>query len=211
MLATAACLATHAIAEKAPRSLSELQTSDLIVVGTITHIRIESEPSRIERGLGNRDWGIYVTLAVEKVERGHFSDTEIKFRCYRVRYRRSFIEYFSANGHSPIPGTGTTIRAYLDGEPPHWSAVYPNGITAPDANEYTTFWANRNLSSAAELAGLRGRMFTYFLPLELWGLLLVVGVPLTVLGAVIARQRTIRSRPRPKERCHAETEEKHCQ
>ncbi len=55
-----ACLAIQAKAEKPPLSLNELQQSDLIVVGTINHIRVESEPSQFERAHGNRDcenWG----------------------------------------------------------------------------------------------------------------------------------------------------------
>jgi hypothetical protein len=126
-LAAVTCLAVHAKAAKAPLPLNKLQESDLIVVGTIRQIRIESEPSY---GLGNYDWGIYVTLAVENVEKGELTDTEIEFRCYRRKQRRTNPP--ESSGHRPIPGTGTTIRAYLNGGEPTWFAALPNGITASD-------------------------------------------------------------------------------
>lgn len=184
--AAVACLATHAKAEKAPLSLSELQKSDLIVVGTINRIRIESGPSRFERAPGNYDWHIYVTLAVENVEKGKLADNEIEFRCFRIKYRRSLMEYLTPSGHRPIPGTGTRIRAYLNGGNPNWLAALPNGITASDANEYTSFWASRDLPDAPEIAELRSRRFTYFLPLESRGSVFVV-VILTILLVVFTR------------------------
>ena len=45
-----------ALAEKAPLTLDKLQNrADAIVVAIIEHIRVESEPSRYERGFGNSD------------------------------------------------------------------------------------------------------------------------------------------------------------
>ena len=176
--AAVACLAVHAKAAKKPLALNELQKSDLIVVGTIRQIRIESEPSY---GLGNYDWGIYVTLAVEKVEKGELTDTEIEFRCFRIKQRRSLSGYIAPSGHRPIPGTGTTIRAYLKGGKPTWFAALPNGITASDANDDASVRFDPRLTDAAEIGGLRSRRYTYFLPLELWGFMFVV-VSLTILA-----------------------------
>ena len=184
MVTAIACLAViQSNAEKLPLSLSELQKSDLIVVGTISQIRVESEPAR---GHGNRDWGIYVTLAVEQVEKGLLTDTEIEFRCFRVNYRRSVGEYLAPGGHRPIPGAGTRIRAYLNGSESNWAAALPNGITAPDANEDTAFWSSGHFPDAPEVAGLRSRRYTYFLPLELWGCILFV-VTLVILVIILTR------------------------
>jgi len=64
-------LNSTANAEKAPLSAEALQSeAQAIVVVTVEKIRIESEPSTFERGLGNSDWGIYLTLHVETVEKG---------------------------------------------------------------------------------------------------------------------------------------------
>ncbi len=194
--AAVACLTVHAKAEKSPLSLNDLKNSDLIVVGTIKQIGIESEPSRIERAPGNYDWGIYVTLAVENVEKGELTDTEIEFRCFRIKYRRSLSEYLTPSGHRPIPGTGTRIRAYLNGGKPNWFAALPNGITAPDANDDASVWPSGRLTDAAEVGELRSRRFTYFLPVELWGFIFVVVVPLTILAIVLMRWFTRRRKTR---------------
>ena len=65
MFAVISLLAIHAKADISPQNLSELRKSDVIVIGTIKQIRIESEPSQFERGFGNYDWAVYVTLAIE--------------------------------------------------------------------------------------------------------------------------------------------------
>ncbi len=60
-----------AFADKAPLSAEALQTeARAVVVATIEKIRIESEKSIYEPGLGNTDWGIYLTLDIESVEKG---------------------------------------------------------------------------------------------------------------------------------------------
>ncbi len=189
-IAVVAGLTVHAQAEKAPLSLSELQKSDLIVVGTIKQIRIESEPSRIERSFGNYDWGIYVTLAVEHVEKGELTDTEIEFRCFRIKTRRSQMEFLTPSGHRPIPGPGKRIRAYLNGGKPIWFAALPNGITAPGANDDASVGPSGRLGDADQVAQLPGGRFTYFLPLEQWAFIFVVAVPLTFLAIVWIRWLT---------------------
>jgi hypothetical protein len=71
-LFAAVSLNSLAYAEKAPLSVGELQKqADAIIVATIEHVRVESEPSRFERALGNSDWGIYLTLRLETVEKGN--------------------------------------------------------------------------------------------------------------------------------------------
>lgn len=182
-----ACLAVLAKAEKAPLSLAELQESDLIVVGTIQQIRIESEPSRIERASGNYDWGIYLTLAVEKVEKGTFVDSQIEFRCFRIKSRRSHMEFLTPSGHRPIPGTGERVRAYLNGDTSRWFAALPNGITAPDANDDASVWPSGTLTDADEVGELRSPSYTYFLALELWGLICVIVVPVAALAILVTR------------------------
>ena len=97
-----------------PRDIDQLRQADLIVVGVIDSVVVEPERSRVERGFGNYDWGIYLTLSVETVEKGDFSEPEIEARCFRVESRRSANEYLSVNGHDPIPGAGTKARIYLN-------------------------------------------------------------------------------------------------
>ncbi|MBT3222374.1 MAG: hypothetical protein HN348_25145 [Proteobacteria bacterium] len=180
------CSAVPANAEKMPQSLVSLQQAGLIVVGTIEKVRVESERSEIERKSGNYDWGVYVTLAVEKVEKGILSEPEIEFRCFRVKSRRTIFEYISSTGHDPIPPTGTKVRVYLDGSAAKWSAVEPNGITPPDADTDDLVWPDGSLSEAAEVSELRSLSYTYLLPLELWGLLVFVFLPLAVFALSLA-------------------------
>ena len=64
------CLNATAAADKAPLSAEGLQNeADLVVAATIEKIRIETEVSQFE-GAGNWDWGIYLTLRVESIEKG---------------------------------------------------------------------------------------------------------------------------------------------
>lgn len=178
------CLTNPAQAEIAPRSLEQLEEAELIVVGTIKQIRIESEHSQIERAFGNYDWGIYVTLAIESVERGQLADAEIEFRCFRIKSRRSAMEYFTPSGHRPIPGTGTRVRVYLSGAKPNWSPVLPNGITSPDATGDESVWQDGRLTDASEIRELESLRYTYVLPLELWRILVFVVAPVAIVATV---------------------------
>ncbi|MDU9049487.1 MAG: hypothetical protein Q3M30_11585 [Candidatus Electrothrix sp. Rat3] len=183
LLFAATMLNSLAIAEKMPLSVEKLQEqADVIVIATVEHIRIESEPSRFEPAFGNADWGVYLTLRVETIESGTLADKQLEARCFRIRYRRSILEYFTPSGHHPIPAKGTRVRAYLQGEDRLWHVVLPNGIVPLDDNA----------SNAPEVTQLRGRAYTYILPLEGWVLLIVVGVPIVLcctLGRRHRRQR----------------------
>lgn len=174
-------------AAEAPKSLEKLRQADLIIVGTIQNVIVESERSRIEQGFGNYDWGIYLTLAVEKIERGDYSSPEIECRCFRIKSRRSAAEYLSSAGHDPIPGPGAEVRVYLNRNGTHWNVLNPNGITAPDANANEEVWPDGTLSEAPEVAGLSGLMYTYLLPLELWGILFFVMLPLVCCVFFVVR------------------------
>ena len=176
----------------APKSLEKLRQADLIVVGTIQTLNVESERSRIEQGFGNYDWGIYLTLTVEKVEKGDYSKPEIECRCFRIKSRRSATEYLSNAGHDPIPGPGTKVKVYLNSDGTDWTVLTPNGITPPDAITDQEVWPDGILAEAPEVAGLSGLMYTYLLPLEFWGLLLFIVLPLTL--GVLFVVRSLRRR-----------------
>ena len=180
LLLVAAFLAQDARAEIAPRTLGELQQSELIVIGTIEEIRIEAERSRIERAFGNYDWGIYIKLRVEAVEKGQLDGTEVDFRCFRIKSRRSAAEYLTPSGHRPIPGVGTRVRVHLNAAKSDWGAALPNGITMPYAPDENV-WSDDRLSDAAEVLELRSLMYTYVLPLELWGILLFFVTPIAII------------------------------
>ena len=175
-LFTSVLLTSLAFAEKAPLSVNELKRqADAIVVATIEHIRVEPEPSRVERGFGNSDWGVYLTLRLETVEKGGVFDDPLEARCFRIRVRRSRMEYMTPSGHHPIPGTGTRVRAYLAKEENSWRVVLPNGITSVDDVDD---WPGGNLQDAREVTQLRSRGYTYFLPVEIWIFLIFVSVPI---------------------------------
>ncbi len=163
-------------AEKFPLTVDDLQSqADAIVVAIIEHIHIESEPSRFERAFGNSDWGIYLTLRSENIEKGNVSDEQLEARCFRIRSRRSLLGFVTPSGHHPIPGTGTRVRVYLEKENGSWSVVLPNGITSV---ENATELPGGNLQDATEVTQLRSRAFTYFLPMEIW---ILVGIPILVV------------------------------
>ena len=188
LLLAAACIALEAKAEVAPQTLDGLQQSDLIVVGTIKEIRVQTERSQIERGFGNDDWGIYITLDIENVEKGHLKDSEIEFRCFRIKSRRSATEYLTPSGHRPIPGTGTSVRVYLNGEKPNWVAALPNGITAPNANDDESVWSGGGLTDATEIRELQSPLYTFVLPLEAWAILVFLVTPIAIMATVLIRR-----------------------
>ena len=161
-------------AEKAPRSSEALRSeADAIVVATIEKIRIESESSTLEPGFGNSDWGIYLTLSVDSVEKGTITDEALEARCFRVRKRRSARECLTPSGHHPIPENGTRVRVYLQKSDGSWHIVLPNGIAADDVGQPS----GEALSDAKEITQLRSLSYTFVLPLEAWLLLGFVCLP----------------------------------
>lgn len=171
-------LKSLAYAEKAPLSVGELQKrADAIIVAAIENVRVESEPSRFERALGNSDWGIYLTLRLETVEKGNVPDNQLEARCFRIKHRRSSTEYLTPSGHHPIPATGTRVRVYLEKEEGVWHVVLPNGIVCLEGNA----------QDAIEVARLRNRAYTYLLPIEIWVLLVIVGIAVLICITSIVR------------------------
>lgn len=180
----------HAKAEIRPRSLSELRESELVVVGTIMRINIVTERAEIERGFGNYDWGIYLTLAIESVEQGQLSHAEVEFRCFRIKSRRSSMEYLTPSGHRPIPARGTRVRVHLNRENSRWAAVLPNGITPTDANDDQSVIPDGRLTEASEVRELRSLTYTYLLPLDVW-MIIVVVVFIAILATIFLRRRAM--------------------
>lgn len=181
------CLSSTTFAEKAPLSAEALQDeAQAIVVATIEQIRIESEASTFEQGFGNSDWGIYLTLSVESVEKGQVHNTTLEARCFRIKTRRSLQEYLTPSGHHPIPGIGTRVRAYLERRDGSWDVVLPNGI-AVHGDE-----SAKILPDAKEVTQLRSLAYTFVLPLEGWLLVAFVGLlVLTFIGWQRRRRRTL--------------------
>lgn len=133
----AACLVWIAVpsvmADVAPASPEELrQRATLIVEGVIEGLRIGREPSEFEPGIGNSDWGIYLTLRVDRVLKAQAPAGPLVARCFRVRQRRSLWESLTPSGHHPIPGVGARVTAHLNGEDDAWRVVLPNGIRVLD-------------------------------------------------------------------------------
>jgi hypothetical protein len=187
-LFAAVSLNSLALAEKAPLSVEALQTqADAIVLATIQHIRVESEPSRFEPAIGNSDWGIYLTLRLETVEKGSVSGDELEVRCFRIRNRRSAMT-LEPSGHHPIPATGTRVRAYLEMRGNLWHVVLPNGLTPLDGKTQDAIEVTQlgNRADTDTLPLERG--YTYLLPIEIWILLLIVGIPIVTCLALMVRR-----------------------
>jgi nicotinamide mononucleotide transporter len=183
------CLGPHALADIAPQNLRELQQYEAIVIGTVRQIRVEAEPAEYEERFGNQDWGIYVTLQLERVEKGRVAASELEFRCFRIKSRRSVLESMTISGHRPIPEIGSRVRVYLKSDGRGWAPALPNGITPPDANDDQSVRAAGRLAEAPEVSRLRELAYTFLLPLELWGVVVVIVGAVAVLATVFARRQ----------------------
>ena len=170
-------------ADVPPKSFAQLNEAETIIVGTVQKIRVAPERSLVERGFGNYDWAIYVQISIEAIEKGNLDAPEIEIRCFRVKSRRSATESLSVTGHRPIPQVGTKVRVYLDGAEP----ILPNGITLTAASDDSSVGFDHGVVEAVEVRKLKSRAFTYFLPIEIVGLLVVglwIGVGLIGLRRI---------------------------
>ncbi len=167
-------------AEKLPQSPAQLREhSDLIVVGRIVDLQIGTERSHIETGFGNYDWAIDLTLHVTKVEKGEFTGDSLEARCFRIKSRKSVVEYMTPSGNHPIPAVGTLVRAHLYQRDRRWRVVFPNGLAEPQAAS--------ELPDAKAVQQLKEGGYTYGLPFELWVAIAVIVIVPLVLGWVIRR------------------------
>ena len=172
-------------ADVAPASPEELrQRATLIVEGVIEGLRVVGEPSEFEPGIGNTDWGIYLTLRVDGVLKGKAPAGPLVARCFRVRQRRSLVESLTPTGHHPIPGVGTRVTAHLNGEDGAWRVVLPNGIQVVDGTE----------SDAPEIRDLHSGGYAWWLPVELWAVVGLAAGGIYLGGRVM---RGIRKRKGP--------------
>jgi hypothetical protein len=168
-------------AERAPLSESQLfDEAELIVVGEIVDHRITTERSHIERGFGNYDWAIYVTIKIDEIQKGQFDDSEtIVARCFRIKTRRSQVEYLTPSGNRPIPDIGTRVKAYLCSRDGSWRVIFPNG--------FQPILGGDTLTDAEVVAQLNMGGFTFLLPIEIWIISLVIGVAIFFLVLFVAR------------------------
>lgn len=172
-----ACASSMAFAAKAPLSPDAMQReAHTIIVATIQKIRIESESSTFEPGFGNSDWGIYLTLELETVEKGDIAEDSVEARCFRIKTRRSVQEYFSPSGHHPIPEVGTRVRVYLRRHNTSWDVVSPNGIAVIGDGQQSS----QVVPDAREVRQLRSFAYTFILPLEVLLLLVVCGLAIVI-------------------------------
>jgi hypothetical protein len=150
-------------AEKSPRTPAQLaKESDLILVGTILALKVGVERSHVETGFGNYDWAIDLTIGIQRIEKGQYDPAEsIVVRCFKIKSRKSLLEYISVSGNELVPALGQEVRAHLYRQGEIWRVVYPNGL-APVSNH------DRLVDTAATPVPARGTAFTYWLPLELW-------------------------------------------
>ena len=164
-------LATSAaFAEKAPLSDEALQTeAGAVVLATIEKIRIDPEDSIYEPGFGNSDWGIYLTLDIESVEKGDVPDRPLEARCFRIKSRRSAQGYLSPSGHHPIPDVGSRVRVFLEQDDGSWNVILPNGISAADESN--------TLADAENVTRLQSFAYTFIFPVEAWLFAALLGLP----------------------------------
>ena len=195
----ALCLvwAPSAVAERAPLSQAELvEHAHLVVVGKIVDLGIKTERSHIERGFGNYDWAIDVTIEIDEIDRGRFEDSNtIVARCFRIKSRKTSTEYLTPSGNHPIPDVGTAVRAYLYMSDGLWRVIFPNGFQ-PLSND-------AKLTDAPAVSQLSGGGYTFLLPIELWIVALVIGVPAALV--IVTVVRLLRRTSRLKNSCRQES------
>lgn len=159
-----------------------------MVVGRIVAVQIKTERSHAETGFGNYDWAIDVTLQVNNVEKGRLEGDSIVARCFRIKARKSLVEYITDSGNHPIPAPGTMVRAHLYQHEGRWRVVCPNGLADPQGVT--------ELPEAGAVRRLKGGGYTYWLPLELWGALgVIVAVPLLLRWLIRRLWRWIQRKP----------------
>jgi hypothetical protein len=137
-------------AERAPLGSEQLlKEATLVVVGQIANLAIGTERSHVERGVGNYDWAIDLTILVTAIEKGTLAPSnQVVARCFRIKSRKSMAEYGSVSGNHPIPGVGSTVRAHLYQDDGQWRVIFPNGLAAVAGQPA--------LTDAAAVGGLRG-------------------------------------------------------
>lgn len=172
------CCGTIEAAE-APRSAKELfADADAVVIADVADVAIRKQRSAIESGFGNYDWIVTCALRIRSVEKGKLSKgDEIAAECFVVHTRKSALECLSLQGHSPIPETGQSVRAYLRKSGTKWLIIHPNGFASVGQNA---------IQESKRLQSLSQGGFTYLLPLELWGLVFVGGFVLWGLFRLLA-------------------------
>ena len=158
------------------------QESELIVTGRILALNVGVERAHLERGFGNYDWAIDLTLAIQSIENGEYDSSEpIVARCFRIKSRKSQWEYFTPGGNRPIPDVGAEVRAHLYRRGGSWRVVHPNGLQpVPD---------QAPLADAAVIPVSKRMVFTYLLPVEIWICLVVAGVILLGIVRLVRRFR----------------------
>lgn len=182
-MAWVCALAATLHAERAPLPPARLvEESDLVLVGQILALKVGTERSHVESGFGNYDWAIDLTLKIQSIEKGQFDQSDtIVVRCFRIKSRKSATEYLSVSGNHPIPDVGAGVRAHLYRQGGLWRVVFPNGLApVPD---------HVPLADAAVIRALSSRAFTYWLPVELWICIAVVGMVLLLSLRLIKRFR----------------------
>lgn len=170
-------------AERAPLSTERLWAeADLVVIADVVSASVGTERSHHERGFGNYDWTIDLSLRVSQVEKGSWPGDEILVgRCFRIKSRKSMVEFFTSSGNDPIPGAGVAVRAYLYRRDPVWRVVFPNGLQS--ISDRTV------LASGAEMRALSLPHYTYGLPLEFWGVGLVLSTVISFVALLWRRWR----------------------
>jgi hypothetical protein len=182
LLSVTLCLLVTPMArgDKAPLSRQELeQAADLIVVGRVDHLSINTVPARFEPGHGNTDRVIDLRIRIEVVEKGTWTSDHIQVRSFRAKSRVGLRSAMSPSGHWPIPDYGTQVRAYVCKSAEGWEAVLPNGFSSPDAGV--------KLLNSQQFA-FSDNKYAYFLPIEAWGLLAFLGLAIVVVGMILRQK-----------------------
>ncbi|MFN0130663.1 MAG: hypothetical protein ACKV19_28715 [Verrucomicrobiales bacterium] len=182
-LAWICALAAILHADRAPLPPGGLvEESDLVLTGQVLAHNVGTERAHVESGFGNYDWAIDLTLRIQSVEKGRFDESDtIVVRCFRIKTRKSATETLSVSGNHPIPEVGAEVRAHLYRQGDLWRVVFPNGL-APVSDQ-------KPLADAAEIRALNPLTYTYWLPVEGWICMAVIGTAALLGLRLVSRLR----------------------
>ena len=173
-------------ADKAPLNPEQLsKQARLIIEGVVTDLDISKAAPHLDGGRADTDWAIKLTLRVNQVRQGNYTEPSLTLGCFRLRTRTSAYGFMTVTGHHPIPPFGARVVVYAERAGGNWRPLIPNGIQPLDPEQ--------TLSDAAEVTSLPAPTFTFLLSLEMWTLLAVV-----LSGALIVRW-SVRRRRKPTE------------
>ena len=157
-------------------SPSQLRSSaDTMVTGRVVSSTVCIE--RSDHGPGNYDHVVYTEVEVAEVMFsivGVQVGETIKLRSQLARSRRGLLQMDRIDSHYPIPDKGQLVTCHSYSNGVDNIVVYPNGFLSADGTP---------INEPGDIVDLRDRgvSYTYFLPVEIWIVLILLSGIMVIL------------------------------